>query len=89
MKYQNAKFLLPPGLLRQLQGYIQGGYLYVPIAEKERRRWGELSGYREELARRNSRIASEARAGASLDALAEKYFLSVSAIRKIVYCSKK
>lgn len=49
MKYQNAKFLLPPGLFRQLQRYIQGGYLYVPAPEKERKRWGELSGYRKEL----------------------------------------
>lgn len=85
MKYQNAKFLLPPGLFRQLQRYIQGGYLYVPAPEKEHKRWGELSGYREELERRNRQIASEAKAGASLDALAQKYFLSVSAIRKIVY----
>ena len=47
--------------------------------------WGELSGYRKELAKRNAAIIMEYDNGISVEELAERYFLSVSAIRKIIY----
>lgn len=84
MKYINASKLLPETLLRELQEYIQGGYLYIP-ARGRRQRWGEVSGYREELCRRNGQIRAAYRAGVSPEALAEEYCLSVHAIRKILY----
>ena len=31
MKYINAKDILPNALVKELQNYIQGGYIYVPI----------------------------------------------------------
>mgnify|MGYP001850987993 CR=1 FL=1 len=85
MKYINAKDLLPDALVRELQSYIQGGYIYVPTDQARQKRWGEVSGCRQELQKRNRRIAEEFRNGTSADKLAEKYFLSVSAIRKIIY----
>lgn len=85
MKYINAKNLLPDALVKELQSYIQGGYLYVPADQAQQRRWGEASGYRQELQQRNRQIVEEFQNGASMEALAEKYFLSVSAIRKIIY----
>lgn len=30
MKYINAKAVLPESLIRELQGYIQAGYVYIP-----------------------------------------------------------
>lgn len=84
-KYINAKELLPDTLVRELQRYIQGAYLYVPTDSKKQKRWGEVSGYRQELDKRNYQITQEYRKGASLEHLAEKYCLSVSAIRKIIY----
>lgn len=45
----------------------------------------ELSGYRKELAKRNAAIIMEYDNGISVEELAERYFLSVSAIRKIIY----
>ena len=30
MKYFNAQKLLPEPLLREVQSYVQGGYIYVP-----------------------------------------------------------
>lgn len=30
MKYINAKDILPNALVKELQNYIQGGYIYVP-----------------------------------------------------------
>ena len=85
MKYINAKFLLPDALVKELQHYIQGGYLYIPTEQTQQKCWGEKSGYRQELQQRNRQIVEEFQNGTSMEALAEKYFLSVSAIRKIIY----
>ena len=87
MKYINAAILLPDQLVKDLQGYIQGGYIYVPAIHEQRKCWGELSGYRKELHQRNSRIIEEYKNGASIEELAERYYLSVYAIRKIIYHS--
>ena len=53
MKYINANEILPKQLIKELQNYVQGGYIYVPIKTDERKNWGEQSGYRLELDRRN------------------------------------
>ena len=87
MKYINAAMLLPDELVKELQGYIQGGYIYVPAVHEQRRGWGELSGYRKELHQRNSRIIEEYKNGISIEELAERYYLSIHAIRKIIYHS--
>ncbi len=34
MKYRNATKVLPDDLLEQLQQYVQGEYIYVPIKER-------------------------------------------------------
>mgnify|MGYP003282853696 FL=1 len=85
MKYINAKNLLPDALAKELQSYIQGVYLYVPVDQAQQKQWGKVSGYRQELQQRNHQIVEEFQNGTSMEALAEKYFLSVSAIRKIIY----
>lgn len=85
MKYINANSLLPDKLVKELQRYIQGGYIYVPVDESQHRYWGELSGYKEELRKRNSEIVIEYNNGFSIKLLAEKYNLSIYAIRKIIY----
>ena len=84
VKYYNAKKLLPEALVRELQLYVQGGYIYVP-ATGERKQWGEVSGYRCELAERNREIRLAYQAGVSVDTLAGCYHLSPHAIRKIIY----
>ncbi len=84
MKYINAKKLLPDALVRELQRYLQGGYLYIPTAAGQKKRWGERSGYRQELTRRNRRIRQERQNGSSVEELAEQNGLSPSAIRKIL-----
>lgn len=87
MKYVNARALLPKELVSELQEYIQGGYLYIPAVQEQKKCWGELYGYREELRQRNQRIMEEYRGGRAVEAIAEKYCLSVHTIRKIVYYS--
>lgn len=87
MKYINARELLPQELVEEIQRYIQGGYLYIPANEEQHRCWGELSGYREKLAQRNREIMLEYGNGATVECLAEKYYLSEHTIRKIIYRS--
>lgn len=85
MKYINAKEILPDKLIKELQEYVQAGYVYVPAKNEQHKSWGELSGYRKELSKRNSIIISEYRNGASIEDLADRYYLSIYAIRKIIY----
>ncbi len=85
MKYVNAQAILPEALVKELQSYIQGGYLYIPVEEEQRKRWGEVSGYRQELKERNWQIREAYKEGISMETLSEEYGLSVYAVRKIVY----
>lgn len=85
MKYINADQILPTELVEELQKYVQAGYLYVPAKDGQHRSWGELTGYRAELVKRNGQIMEDYNKGSSLEELAERYSLSVYAIRKIIY----
>ncbi len=85
MKYLNAQAILPDALVKELQTYVQGGYIYIPVGQDQQRRWGEGSGYRQELEQRNQQIKEEYQNGISIDCLSEKYCLSVYAVRKILY----
>lgn len=85
MKYLNAKLILPDTLVKELQNYVQGGYIYIPVEQKQQKRWGEVSGYRQELKQRNQQIKEEYQNGISMECLSEKYCLSVYAVRKIIY----
>ena len=85
MKYINANAILPDVLVEELQKYVQAGYIYIPAKDEQRKSWGELSGYRKELKRRNQRIVSEYRQGTSVEELADRYYLSIYAIKRIIY----
>lgn len=85
MKYKNAKVVLPDALVKELQNYVQGEYIYIPVEPKKQKRWGEVSGYRKELEERNKSIKEEYQNGITMEFLSEKYNLSISAVRKIIY----
>ena len=85
MNYLNAKTILPERLVKELQTYAQGVDLYVPVDQAQQKRWGEVSGYRQELLQRNQQIREEYGQGISMEDLSEKYSLSFYAIRKIIY----
>lgn len=88
MKYQKAKELLPSALLAELQQYMEAGYLYIPAKAEHHKQWGEASGYRQELKKRNQQILANYRSGYSVKMLAEENYLSIAAIRKIIAQSK-
>lgn len=85
MKYVNAQVILPDALVKELQNYVQGGYIYVPVKQEQQKRWGEVSGYRQELEKRNQQMREEYQSGNSMEWLSEKYCLSLYAVRKIIY----
>lgn len=74
----------PPGLLEELQGYIQGELLYIPKKTEQRVRWGENSGSRQEIASRNEEIFCSHSSGCSVNELQKRYHLSEESIRKII-----
>lgn len=85
MKYVNANAILPNMLIEELQKYVQVGYIYIPAKNEQHKSWGELSGSRKEIDKRNKVIIEKYRNGVSVDELAEEYCLSIYAIRKIIY----
>lgn len=85
MKYKNAKQVLPKELMKEVQQYIQGEYLYVPKAAGNRKKWGDNSGYRRELSNRNDQIRQAYKNGMTIQDLAEDCHLSENTIKKIVY----
>ncbi len=87
MKYENAKDILPASLLKEVQKYAEGKAIYIPKREKTNG-WGEASGYREKLNKRNAIICSKYVAGAGIMELSEEFYLSPESIKKIVYGKK-
>ena len=88
MKYENAKDILPDEVLKEVQKYASGKLLYVPSVE-EKRNWGEASGYRDKLKKRNQMICNKYANGRTISELADEYFLSLDSIKKIIYSKKK
>lgn len=87
MKYENGKDIFPERLLKQIQKYAAGKLVYIPSAEKKD--WGESTGYRKYLLKRNHDIRLKFRNGVTIDQLADEYALSYETIRKIVYSKKE
>lgn len=87
MKYENAKDILPATLLLEVQKYAEGKVIYIPKTEKNKG-WGEASGCRQKLMKRNSLICSRYSSGQSVYEIAEEFFLSPETVKKIVYGSK-
>lgn len=83
MKYQNAQAILPEELVKELQNYVQGTYIYIPVGQEKQKRWGEVSGYRKELEQRNEQMKLEYQNGAAMEQLAEKSGM-VETERKVV-----
>ncbi len=84
MRYQKAEDVLPAELLREIQKYVDGVYLYIPRRTGEKRGWGSTTRYKEELRQRNESIRDLNREGVSVDTLAERFHLSEKSIRRIL-----
>lgn len=87
MKYENASDVLPAALLKEIQRYAAGKLLYIPMGE-DKKAWGESSGYREQLYKRNRMIRNKYAHGMTVSELADEYYLSLDSIKKIIYSKK-
>lgn len=89
MSYKKAEEVLPKEIIKLIQQYVDGEYLYIPRKENERRAWGEGTKIREELVERNEKIFDDYKKDLSIKELAERYYLSEKSIQRIVYTMKK
>ena len=89
MGYRKAETILPPEVVALIQQYVDGEYIYIPRREGKRKSWGETTGCRKETSERNRRLYRDYRAGMRMKELAEKYFLSIKSIQRIVTEERK
>lgn len=89
MKYSNAQNVLPDEIVKIIQEYINGEYLYIPRKYEEKKTWGEKSGSKDSLKMRNAEIFYKYKSGASILDLTQTYYLSDKSIRRIISDQKK
>lgn len=84
MSYIKAEKILPEELIRKIQEYADGVYIYIPRKPGTRRRWGQETAYKSELQARNDRIRRDHGSGEGIPELSRKYHLSEKSIRRIL-----
>ena len=84
MSYVKAEDVLPKHLMEEIQQYVDGKLLYIPRKNENSLSWGEKSGTREKLAKRNQTIVNRYYSGETLEDLSKSYYLSEKRIRGIL-----
>ncbi|CEN88369.1 homeodomain-like protein [[Clostridium] sordellii] len=84
MKYEKAQNILPQYIVNLIQEYLDGGYLYIPRKNENKKSWGEISGAKSNLRKRNKKIFIDYEKGMKIKDIAKKYYLSESSITKII-----
>ena len=84
MKYAKAQDVLPEEILKIIQKYIDGEYLYIPRKSENHKSWGENSGIKDTLKARNSEIYKKYVNGTTINRLTKEYYLSEKSIRRII-----
>ena len=84
MSYIKAEEILPEELIRQIQEYADGVYIYIPRKPGTRHKWGQKTDYKAELKARNEHIRNDYATGMKIAALSRKYHLSEKSIRRIL-----
>ncbi len=87
MNYTNATDILPDRLLKEIQEYIQGEYLYIPVKDKGIN--STPTEYKLELLKRDEKIYTKYLGGINKKKLSRKYNLSESSIRRIIIQQRK
>ena len=89
MSYKKATQVLPQELLLKVQEYIDGEFIYIPRISDNKKGGAPATSIRQELHSRNECIYAEYCAGQRMESLADKYFLSLKSIQRIVRQLKK
>ena len=87
MGYQSAKDVLPSHLIKEIQRYVDGEYLYIPSCK--RKSWGSQNGARALYRQRDLEIYRAYQNGADLKSLSKKYCPSPKGIEKILTKQRK
>lgn len=87
MKYKNATKVLPNELIEQIQQYVQGEYVYIPIKDREVDM--NITEYAIEIQKRDEHIYTKHLEGMKNIELAKRYSLSESSIRRIIIKQRK
>jgi len=88
MGYKKAARVLPEELLASIQQYVDGEYLYIPRRTESKKSWGSSTNIRSELKVRNENIYADYSLGWECRDLADKYYLSIKSIQRIIRQSK-
>ena len=84
MKYEKAQSILPQDIIELIQQYIDGGYLYIPRKQDDKKSWGESSGIKSSLKKRNREIFDRYNQGVSIKDLTQQFYLTEYSIRRII-----
>lgn len=88
MSYSKADQILPIEIIKLIQKYVDGQYIYIPRKENSRREWGEKTQIRKELKERNQKIYADFLQGYAISDLAKTYYLSEKSIQRIILETK-
>jgi Mor family transcriptional regulator len=89
MKYEKAENILPNNIIELIQNYIDGGYIYIPRKNENKKSWGENTETKRQLEARDKEIFNKYSSGLPVKILCEQYFLTESSIRRIIRNQKK
>lgn len=84
MKYEKAQNILPYGIIELIQNYMDGGYIYIPRKNENKKSWGENTETKRYLKVRDKEIFNKYSSGVSIKSLSEQYFLTEGSIRRII-----
>ncbi|HBW13743.1 MAG TPA: hypothetical protein DEF30_07990 [Proteiniclasticum sp.] len=82
MSYIRAEEVLPQKLLEEIQQYVHGKAIYIPVSEKQE--WGSRTDAKGYYQRRNLTIYTEYCNGYTSNELVKKYALSEKSIQRII-----
>lgn len=88
MKYEKAQTLLPKDIVELIQQYVDGKYIYIPRKTENKKSWGENSGYRDQIKKRNIEILNKHLNGTPIKDLAKEYYLTENSIRRVLRAYK-
>jgi len=82
--YKNGKQVLPAELVKRIQQYVDGESVYIPKKEESKRCWGEKTGTKIFLDKRNMEFYQKYQDGCRVAELSQEYHISKQGIYKIL-----
>ena len=89
MSYVNGQSILPEDIVKLIQTYVDGAYIYIPRKDNHKKVWGANTSTKGELELRNKSIYEAYQNGNSVKTIAEGFYLSTKSIQRIVLQMKK